>query len=71
MWPSAIDMIASYNIMIQYPDSPLTSEHSESKYRKALAEIHKIHSANRVLKAETESIKAHSEQRAREIAQYF
>ena len=64
-----IDMIASYNIMIQQPDSPLTSDHSDNKYRKALAEIHKIHNANRALKAETESIKVQSEQRVREIAQ--
>lgn len=69
MWTFRIDMIALYNIMIQQLDSPLlSSEHSESKYRKALAEIHKIHSANRVLKAETESIKVQSEQRIRELA---
>lgn len=63
-------MIARYIIMIQQPDSPLlSSEQSESKYRKALAEIHKIHSANKVLKAETESIKMQSDQRVRELVQ--
>lgn len=62
-------MIAWYNIMIQEPDSPLLfSEHSENKYRKALAEIHKIHSANKILKAENESIKMQSDQRVKELA---
>lgn len=55
--------------MIQEPDSPLLfSEHSENKYRKALAEIHKIHSANKILKAENESIKMQSDQRVKELA---
>lgn len=47
--------------MSQKGSSIVSSDNPEVKYKKALMEIQKIHNANKVLKAQSEELKAEYE----------